>query len=369
MYSPLSPNFEKRIRESGRRKTVADVYYDGQLVVSDLPVSDGNIRVDLDGQVRRTGSITIADPRLVPTLSDILSPLGTEIRIRQGIIYPNGDEELVPLGVFRLEVTGWGERDQAPQIQLYDRSKALLAELPSPFSRAGWSAQAAIISFLEWFYPLLAPINPIGLFGDLKDYRLPGGHVFEADNHWDPIVELARNIGGRLYFDVEGSPKCVPIAELDELSDPVFEVNAGAGGVLVSADHTYSREGVFNAVTVVGAAKGEGVIPRGTIYNLDAGSPLRYGGPFGKAGTTINDSSLTTVAQCLARARRELRKYTGLSYSLDFSSVPNPALDAGDIVKFVYPTGAFALHQIASLSIPLGSGDFTGSSKGVFLDG
>lgn len=369
MYSPLSSKFDRSIRQSGRRKAVADIYFDGELIAEDLAVSEGSIRVELDGQVRRSGSITIADPRLVPALSDLLSPLGTEVRVRQGVVYPNGTEELIPLGVFRLDVTSWGEIDRVSKIQIYDRSRALQADLPSPHSRAGWSAKAVIVDFIEWLVPTLKPINPADLFDpSLVDYKLPGGHVFEQDNHWDPIVELARNMNGQLYFDQEGQPRCTPIVQLDESSTPVWTVNAGEGGVLVSADRTYSREGVFNSVNVIGAANASGTVPRATAYNLDQGSPLRYGGPFGRTGITINDSSLTTKAQCLARARAELARYTGLSYSLDFAAIPNPALDAGDIVQFVYPDGSEETHQIASLSIPLGQGSFTGSSKGVFLN-
>lgn len=369
MYA-VSADFSRLIRESGVRKTVADVYYDGEMIASGLAVSDGSIRIELDGQVRRSGSITVADPRLVPTLTSTLSPLGTEIRIRQGVIFPNGTEELIPVGVFRLDVTSWSELDRVSTIQLYDRSKALQAELPSPHSRSGQLAKSVIIDFLEWFYPSLAPINPAGVFDpSLVDYRLPGGHVFESSNHWDPVVELARNMGGRLYFDVDGSPRCDPIEELSDVSTYVETIDAGPSGVLIEADRTYSREGVYNSVVVIGASTTGGAIPRSVVYNLDPGSPLRYGGPFGKTGIVINDSALTTETQCFKRARTELARYTGLSYSLDFSSVPNPALDVGDVIRAIYPDGSFELHQINDLTLPLGKGSFTGSSKGVYLSG
>lgn len=370
MYSPLSPNFLRLIRQSGRRKTVADVYFEGALVAENLAVSEGSIRVELDGQVRRSGSVTIADPRLVPTLSNVLSPLGTEIRIRQGIVAPNGSEDLIPLGVFRLDVTSWGEQNKVPQIQLYDRSRSLQVSMPNPTSRAGTLAQGVIIEFLEFFYPGLAPISAGTVFDpDLIDYRLPGGHVFEQDTYWDAAVELAKNMGGRLFFDVDGQPRCEKIVNLSDTSTSVFDVNAGENGVLVSADRTYSREGVFNFVTVVGASNTEGSTPRGVAYNNDLGSPLRYGGPFGKVGMRIEDSSLTSDTQCAFRAQLELEQYTGLSYSVDFSAVPNPALDAGDILRVIYPDGSAERHQLSSFTIPLGKGAFTGGSRGVYLNG
>lgn len=370
MYSPLSSKFDRAIRQSGKRKTVADIYFAGELISENLAVSEGTIRVELDGQVRRSGSITIADPRLVPTLSSILSPLGTEICVRQGVVYPNGTEELVPLGMFRLDVTSWGEVERVSQLQLYDRSKAMYADLPSPHSRAGEEAKAVIVDFIQWLVPTVIPLDLAEMFDPrLVNYGIPGGHVFEERNHWEPLLGLAKNMGGRLYFDQEGRPRCDFIEELNPLSEPVWTIDAGENGVLVSADRTYSRENVFNAVNVIGAAVEDGAVPRATAYNLDPGSPLRYGGPFGRTGITIEDSSLIDTAQCLHRARIELSQYTGLSYSLDFSAVPNPALDVGDIVRFVYPDGSSELHQIASLNIPLGTGTFSGSSKGVFLGG
>lgn len=369
MYSPLSTRFERRIRESGMRKTVVDVYYDGMIVAEDLAVSEGNIRVDLDGQVRRTGSITIADPRLVPTLTKTLSPLGAEIRVRQGLVYANGEEELIPLGVFRLDVTSWSELERVPSIQIYDRSKAIQqAKLANYWGRPGRLAKSVITEILGWFYPSLAPFDPVAVFDTtVADYRLPGGHVFDTSSHWDAIDALAKNMGGSLYFDVEGFPRVGAPKQLSPTAEADLEIDSG--GILVDASHSHSREDVFNSVTVIGAARTNGYLPRGSVYNNNPASPLRWGGPFGKACDVINDSSLTTVAQCLTRANVELAKYTGPSYSLDFSSVPNPALDVGDIVRFTYPDSSTELHQISSLSIPLGAGTFTGTSRGVYLDG
>lgn len=370
MYSPLSDNYQRRVRESGLRRTVADVYQSDVLVASDLPVSSGSIRVELDGQVRRSGNITIADPGLVPTLSDLLSPLGAEIRIRQGVVFPDGSEELIPLGVFRMDVTDWGEVGGVPQVQFYDRSKAIAsAKLPSYVSRSGRMASAVIREVLEWHYPSFAPIeNKLVIDDTLVDYRLPGGHRFEQDNYWDAITDLAKNMGGRLFFDVEGVPRIDPVRELASTTTPDLTIDAGANGVLVDATHSYSREGVYNGITVVGAAKRTGGPVRATVYNLDQSSPLRYGGLFGRVVDVIEDSSLTTAAQCYKRARIELGKYTGLGYSLDFSAVPNPAIDAGDFLKFVFPSGRTELHQVASLTVPLGPGAFTGESKGLYLN-
>lgn len=371
MYTPLSANFSRRVRESGKRKTVADVYYDNALIATDLAVSEGSIKVDLDGQVRRSGSVTIADPRLVPSFSKVLSPQGAEIVIRQGVVYPNGTEELIPLGRFHAELASWRELENISTIQLYDRSKGLASsKLSGLLSRSGKSATEVIIEILEWYYPELAPLDPVAVFAEgLAFYRLPGGQVFDQGNYWDAISDLARNMGGRLYFDVEGQPKVSLIDNLSSISNPVLTIDSGELGILEEAEHSLSSEEIFNAVTVVGATPENGVAVSATVYNLDPSSPLRYGGPFGKRIDSITDSALTELSQCYRRANLELAKYTGLSYSTDFTAVPNPALDVDDFVRFRYPSGRTEVHQIQSLSIPLGSGKFSGTTRGAYLNG
>ncbi|MFC6021515.1 DUF5047 domain-containing protein [Plantactinospora solaniradicis] len=365
MY-PVSDAFLRKIVQSGRRKTAVDVYYDGQKVASGLPVSGGTIRADLDSDIRRTGSITIADPSMVPTFdSGILSPLGTEILVQQGVVFADGSEELVPLGMFRLETTDWSDAEGSiPTIQVYDRSKALQVDLPPTVSYSGWLAKDAIMDLLQFIYPQLG-LTSGGVFGiSVPNYRLPGGHTLTG-TYASAIAELSANLGSRFFFDAIGQARVevIPDVSPDADPEPVITLGVGEGGVLVDADHSYSREGVYNSITVVGAAMTNGTIPSATIRNTASSSPIRWDGPFGRVPKVIEDNTLTTGSQCAQRATVELRKYMGAAYSIDFSSVPNPALQEGDVVRFDFLDGSSELHELATLSIPLGTGSFTGSSK------
>jgi len=372
MY-PVSDTFLRRIKQSGRRKTVVDVYYDGQQVATGLPVSSGAIRAELDADVRRTGTIAIADPGLVPTFDvTTLSPLGTEVLVKQGLTYPGSAEELVPLGMFRLETTGWNDADGSiPTVQIYDRSKALQVELPTAIGFAGWMAKDALLYILQWIYPTLG-LDAGGVFGpDIPNYRIPGGHSFSGGTHYSAISTLASNLGARFFFDVLGAARVELIPDLSPGADPQPVVTLGVGedGVLMDAEHTHSREGVYNSVTVVGAANTNGITVSATARNTYPGSPTRWDGPFGRVPVTIIDDSLVTGSQCAVRANVELRKYTGASYSIDFSAVPNPAIHEGDVAQFDYLNGTSELHEIASLNIPLGAGTYSGTSKVVVLYG
>jgi hypothetical protein len=43
----------------------------------------------------------------------------------------------------------------------------------------------------------------------------------------------------------------------------------------------------------------------------------------------------------------------------NFSSLPNPALECGDVIRVIHPDGTRELHQVQSFSVPLDiGGDF-----------
>jgi hypothetical protein len=65
---------------------------------------------------------------------------------------------------------------------------------------------------------------------------------------------------------------------------------------------------------------------------------------------------LNTTAKCNKAARGRLNNSLGLQSSLDLTTVPNPALDAGDCIEVEYPNGLHERHIIDSLSIPLDPG-------------
>jgi hypothetical protein len=112
MY-PVSDRFLTAISESGSPVTEVVLFRtDGR--VETLPHTGGSVSVDRGNATRRTCSVTLADLDLIPrTAADNLSVYGAQLRISRGVDYGNGERELVPLGVFRVDDID-GDVDEGP---------------------------------------------------------------------------------------------------------------------------------------------------------------------------------------------------------------------------------------------------------------
>lgn len=143
----------------------------------------------------------------------------------------------------------------------------------------------------------------------------------------------------------------------------VWEFNAGPGGVLVSAKRGVSRTGVANFISVTGKANGANQTPVGYAWDSDSRSPTFWGAgqttgethktPFGQNVVNLSNDLLTTSDECLAYAVSQLGHYLGMARSLDFTAIPNPAIDAGDVVRITYKNGNSEYHIMDAFTIPL----------------
>src|SRR5919106_895075 len=96
MYS-VSARFLQRLAEDHTVATRVQLFLTtGQVV--DLEHTGGSVTVDRSQAIRRTCTVTIADPSLIPrTPSDQLATYGARLRIARGVEYGDGSDELVPV--------------------------------------------------------------------------------------------------------------------------------------------------------------------------------------------------------------------------------------------------------------------------------
>lgn len=184
-----------------------------------------------------------------------------------------------------------------------------------------------------------------------------GPRTFDVEGDpWAAVTELAAAIGAEVYTDADGIFR---ITELPDIltTTPAWEVRAGEGGAYIEASRGMSLDGVFNGVLARGENSESNTAPvSALVVDSDPGSPTYWDGPFGHRPMFYSSSTLVTVGQCTAAATLKLRAAQAPNATADLSSLPNPALEPGDVLRVVYMDGTAELHQVQSFPVDLGVG-------------
>lgn len=317
-------------------------------------ITGGSVPVDRGASTRRTCSVTLADPQLIPqTPADKLSVYGAQLRISRGIQFSDGIEQ-VPLGVFRVDEVS-GDVDDGP-VTISGKSLECVVsddKFTAPYKASG-TAVGAITALIQRSIPSATIVNR-------ATDAVIGPRTWDTQaDPWDAVVECGTAIGAEVYADADG---VFIVATLPDLltTTPVWTIAAGEGGAYISADRGMSAANVFNGVLASGENTESDAPPVSYLAtDTDTASPTYWGGPFGHRPTFYSSSTITTLAQATAAANLLLKQSVAPNASADISSLPNPALEPGDVLRVVYGDGRRELHQVQSFSVPLeAGGDFT----------
>lgn len=358
MAYPTSASWGSYVRQASTRVAVADIYQIGSSVplVSDLPVNSGEIHCDRTADHRRTAFVVIPSEDMIGLFkSGAFDVRLVEIHIRAGIDY-GPFKELIPQGVFRISKLSWNDSDQSLRIDLIDRSLLLKRYFHSyQVSYAGANIRDVIIG----------AIQAVGLadveFDDPGwqfNYYLPGSTTFDQST-LDMFKKLLQILGADGGFDQRGTYKVHRVPFVDGGSNPqdaVFTVDASETGVLIEAQRSTTLDNIWNFIAVYGSNDANGKPVYGAALDLDPSSKTYYNGPFGRAQKVIHNSEIKDAATANLVAFMELKNSTGATESLSLELVPNPALDAGDLIVVSFLDGTNELHMINSFTLPLAGG-------------
>jgi hypothetical protein len=319
-----------------------------------LDHTGGSVVVDRKSAARRTCSVTLPDPSLIPrTAADRLSVYGARVRISRGIRYNDGAQEMVPLGVFRLDSVS-GDVDDGPVTLSGKSLEAIVSDdaFTDPY-RATGTAVSAITALIQRSLPSAEVVSTA------TDAAI-GARTWDIGaDPWAAVLELGQSIGADVYCDPDG---VFMVAELPDplTATPVWTVSAGEGGAYIKADRGMNLDRVYNGVLARGENTEAGVAPvSALVIDTDPGSPTYWNGAFGHRPTFIASSTFISNGQCNAAATLALRSMQAANATADLTTLPNPALAAGDVLRVVYPDGTAELHQITSFTVPLDLGPFS----------
>ncbi|WP_234315013.1 DUF5047 domain-containing protein [Streptomyces sp. NRRL F-5135] len=323
----------------------------GDGTVQTLPHTGGSVSVDRGQAVRRTCTVTVPDTSLIPVRpSEQLAIYGARLRILRGIRYADGTIESVPLGEFRVDSVE-GDPDYGPITIGGSGLEAIVVDdrFVTPYStRGGTAAVTAITGLIQATLPGAVIVNRA------SDATL-GTTTWDAQgDRWAAVQACATAIGAEVYCDADGQ---FIIAELPDIATaPIaWTVDAGAGGVLISANRAYTRDGIYNVVVASGENTEDNVVAvSATAQDDDPTSPTYWAGPFGRVPRFYSSSLLVTSGQCVAAASKLLRDAVKPAATVSIEAAPNPCLEPGDVIRVTYGNGDRELHQIQSFSIDLG---------------
>jgi hypothetical protein len=275
---------------------------------------------------------------------------GSYLHLRRGLRYADGSTELVELGRLRIDAVAWQTIAASASLELADRM-AQVADtmIVYVYDPTGKTAQQAIGELVtEAFWP--TPIT-------VRDTSTPGPLLKDSVYHDDratALQQLAAGVGVDCYFNALGELVLAPIPDPPASSSPyVWTIDAGDNGVMIDTDEGYDRADAINGVFITGIGAWDQSPFQVLFTDSDPASPTVWGGPYGKVAASLQLTSIIDFNGITAAAAAYFKKHGGLSRTLQITSAPNPALDAGDVMRIVYPDGSSELVTVSGLRIPL----------------
>ena len=349
---PVSDRFDAALRGTPEPVLRAELWRWGQRVAlpsgdSSLKVTGGMLTVDETSKTRRTAMLTIADRLTTDQAADLLCPADTDLRLWGGVRHSEGDEELVPLGVFRVDETSFSSWLGALQLRCIDYSGMLAASrFESPWITA---AGASVVTEAR---AMVADALSVDWY-DLTGSRATTAEATWEDERWDAIESLAASIAADPFFDANGRFALRPVAHVTPGASVWTIDSYTPRAVMIDASMTWSAR-MYNAVVATSASAEEPVYA--TAYQLAGRYAYRHGF---KRPRRYSSPALLTVEQCQRAAAAILARSLAASVQVSLVCAPNPALDVGDQVTVVLPDGTTEDRIVSRISLPLGLGPMT----------
>lgn len=351
---PVTPAFLTTIRGShtmAARVRVCATFQTGVIPTgTDIALIGGAVTIDGTADIRSTVDLTTDGTAMWPDrAASLLAPYGNELFVERGVQYSDGVTEWCSLGYFRIQSPSQSKPPDGPiRITGQDRMAGLIdARLLAPRQFLATDTYGAVVSALVLQVYPTATIQ----WDDATSAQTLDRAVIVETDRFAFLKDLVTSVGKIWYWDHRG---ILVITDAPVPTQPVWDVNSGAGGVLVSMDRALTRERVYNAVVASGEAADTQTPVSAIAYNADVASPTAYGGRFGPVPMFYSSPFLTTTAQAQSAADAILRQQLGLPYTVSFAAVPNPALEPYDPVRITYSLRYTSeVHVLQSVTVPL----------------
>ena len=318
--------------------------------LADVSFIGGSVAGDRNAAVRRTLQARI-DPAFVPKdVWDVVTPYGTYIKVYRGIRFPTGTVEEYDVFYGRIDAIDMTLGG------LEIRGSDLTADVrDARFEQPRASDRGLYIT--EQITTLIQEVFP----GAVVNHNVASTErvsvVVWDRERGEALDNLSTAIAGEWYAGPDGQFYVGPGPVVNAPIDPVWVLDAGSSGVLVSSDSRLERQNIYNAVVVNGEPADK---PPVTAVARDENpeSVLRWGGPFGKVPRFYSSQFIYTQAQAQKTADKLLQSEITATRFVNVVTIPNPKLMLSDPVYVTGSGDAFDGHYyVSSFDLPLAPED------------
>ena len=357
MY-PVSADFKEAVRKSHSAIVKVEIYdmANGTILSTASPIS-GEVTIDNRRSIRRECTLEFVDTdgTLVPinNISSILLPYNREVKIYRGIAFPDGTEELVPLGVFIITSVDITESAQGVKITIKGSDRSLIlarAKFTNHefYIEAGTAKETAIENILKYRYPKVKTIFPAT--NQVTTLLYPT--IDQSSDPWREALKIAESASMDLYFDENGIARMRPIPDPDK-GTAIATYTDGSDSVLIQIARSLSIDESYNGVIYTGEGTNLSIGVIGEAWDDNPSSPT-YRKTYGEVPLFKSSPTILTVGEAKEAAAAELKKVRGASEKITWDQLVNPAHDVYDLVKVTRsPVGVDKILMLDAISVPL----------------
>lgn len=350
---PVTDSFQNAIRGSHQAAFRARIVQPGQTGTdpdgTEIPILGGDVVFDTKADITSTLDMTTNIP-WPATPEDLGAPYGQEVYIERGVKYGTGTTEWVGLGYFRIDSV---EQVKAPKGNLRITGSDRMANVVDgrPIQPTQFTTANTIGSVLDFVIgEVVADLVTVYDWDAYSEFL--GTDQFLIEDRMKFVREVLSAYGKIGYFDYAGRFQVRDVP--DPNSPPVYTINEGQNGVLVSMQRTISRDGVYNGVVATGEPVGDVAPVRGVALDDDPASPTYWDAlGFGKVPRFFSSSFMTTNGQAANAAASILIQGRGIPYVVQLGTVPNPALEGWDIVEIKFGPHDVEVHILDRIELSL----------------
>jgi hypothetical protein len=317
--------------------------WQNSVLIDTADMIDGTVSVSARNRIRRTLDLSMPESLWPAEVTDMLSPYAAELRVYRGVAHFD------PIPVFRGRVQTVERGYLSGQIRV--SAADLMADINADqfdtprAAPAGTPIPQAIAALIVETLPDASVVDLT-----MSAAVVPAGLMWDRDRG-QAVDDLAKSVGAEVVCGPDGSFTIRPVPTIDGAT-AVWALTDGTAGTIVADTQSQSRDGVANSIVVL-AEQASGAAPiRVVVRDTNPDSPTFYGGAFGRATRFYSSPLISAAVQAATAGQAILARTVGITRQRDVTCVPNPALDAGDVVS-ISVGGVAETHIADEIGLPL----------------